>query len=123
MTKPREEYAFIKIKEKIYPFDIGDMVLFSGHSGTLVNLEDEGMLIILNANYITCRLEPPATQIDGLFFQGIDGDYFQATYEQAAELIARGIKRSKWHQHFVVKDFGKPSLEEYDEQEQYEVVK
>ncbi len=90
-----------------------DMILFSGYSGTLVELEDEGLLIILQEEFITAIVHPPATDVPGLFFKDRDGTFFTATYEMAMELIADSMKNSDWHRKFDVKAIT-PTKESYD---------
>jgi hypothetical protein len=74
----------------------GDYVLFSGYTGTLVQLEDEGLLIIFPEEFATCKIEPPATDIPGLYFKDKDGTYFVATYEMATELITQAFQNEEW---------------------------
>ncbi len=82
---------------------VGDYILFSGYTGTLIRLEGEGLLIVMPEDFISCIICPPNFDVHGLYFRGKDGEYFTATYEQAMELIARGIEASEWHQDFKVK--------------------
>lgn len=89
-----------------------DYILFSGYTGTLIRLEGEGMLIVMPEDFVSCIIEPPNTDIEGLYFRGKDGTYFTATYEQAVELLARGIEESEWHKHFKVAT-PRPKIEEY----------
>ncbi|KKK92651.1 hypothetical protein LCGC14_2700810 [marine sediment metagenome] len=97
------------------PLDIqiGDHVMFSGYTGTFMRLEGEGLLIILPADYVTAVIETEPTDIPGLFFQDLDGDYYTATYEMAMDLIGRGIKDTKWFKHLTVAR-DRPSLDTYD---------
>lgn len=93
---------------------VGMHVLFSGYSGTLTHIDGEGTLIIMHQDFIIAELpDPPQTEIPGLFFQGTDGQYFQATYEYAMEFIARGFKDAAWFREIQVKT-PKPTLKEYD---------
>lgn len=92
----------------------GDYVLFSGWAGTLVELEDEGLVIILPASFVVCKIYPPTTDIPGLFFRGPKGDYFTATHEQITRLIALAYKNKEWRRKFHV-SVPKPSEEDYDE--------
>lgn len=90
---------------------IGDYVLFSGYSGTLMNLEGEGLLIIMNEPFIVATIdEQRDPDIPGLYFKGTDGTYFNATYEQALQLIARAFSDLG---AFAVHS-GKPSIADYD---------
>ncbi|HEC63930.1 MAG TPA: hypothetical protein ENI23_01405, partial [bacterium] len=72
-------------------FGIGDMVIFSGYSGELVSIEGEGLFIILPARFVVAQIITEPTQIDGLFFQDTEGNYWPATYESAIEIIAKAL--------------------------------
>lgn len=92
-------------------FEIGDYVLFSPYNGTLVILEDEGRIIIVNKDFVTCKIDPPTdlqnTEIPGLYFKekrvnefaGVREEvtnYFPATYEVAMEMIAKMCANSNF---------------------------
>ncbi len=90
-------------------FGIGDMVIFSGYSGELVSIEGEGLFIILPARFVVCAIITEPTQIDGLFFQDTDDNYWPATYESAMELIAKALGETSVIK--IAKD--RPDLEDY----------
>jgi co-chaperonin GroES (HSP10) len=90
-------------------FGIGDMVIFSGYSGELVSIEGEGLFIILPARFVVCSIETEPTQIDGLFFQDTEGNYWPATYESAMQIIAKALGETSVIK--VAKD--RPDLEDY----------
>lgn len=99
IAKSRSKQGIVKYigpdcKSKLKP---GDHVLFGGYTGTLVNLEDEGLLIIMPERYITAIIHPPVTEVSGLYFQDAEGIFFPATYEMAIEIIARAIQNSDWY--------------------------
>lgn len=71
---------------------IGDHVLFSGYSGTLIRLEDEGLLIILPEEFISAIVIDEPKRVDGLFFRDKENNYFPATHEQASFLMARAME-------------------------------
>jgi chaperonin GroES len=72
----------------------GDYVLFSGYTGTVVQLEDEadGVLIVFDERFVTAVLNNPDTEVRGLYFRGLDGEYFEATYEMVMNLIAESFR-------------------------------
>lgn len=75
---------------------IGDWVLFSAYDGQLTYIEDEGQLIILDADRVTAILSEEGEEtlpMHGLYFNTRDGDYIPATYEQVLELIAQNFQR------------------------------
>jgi len=91
----------------------GDYVLFSGYSGTLLSVQGEGKLIILPERFVIAKLDPPDTDVPGLYFRSPDGVYFTATYEMAMELIANACENSKWRprkpmrKDYSPRDYGK----------------
>lgn len=82
---------------------IGDHVLFSGYTGTLLDLEGEGLIIILPEEFIVATIsyegkDVAATNIPGLYFKSREGEYFTATYEQALNFITEGLREARWYQ-------------------------
>jgi co-chaperonin GroES (HSP10) len=75
---------------------VGDHVLFSGYSGTLLSVSGEGRLIVLPERFIHAKVDSPDTDIPGLYFRSADGAYFLATYEVAMELMAEAFKEAPW---------------------------
>ena len=95
---------------------IGDHVVFSGYTGTTVSIEGEGIMIILPEDFIAATLEMPVTDVPGLYFQAQNGEYFQATYEQAMILIGRAFSDQPWFPKLNI-DGGlksRPKPEEYE---------
>lgn len=104
----------------------GDHIVFSGYTGTLLSLEGEGLLIVLPEQFVVAvveydEAEVATIEIPGLYFRGVDGDYFQATYEMATGLVAKGIEESTmWakltgdkHRHWKLHE-QKPTVAEYN---------
>lgn len=92
IAKTRSDQGLVKYVGKgVKDIEVGDYVIFSGYTGTLLSLEDEGRLIIMDADFIVAKVDPPDmltnTSVPGLFFRARDGEYFEATYEMAMELI------------------------------------
>lgn len=89
--------------EDVEEIEIGDYVLFSPYNGTLVILQDEGRIIIIHEDFITCKIDPPwnlkQTIVPGLFFQDKNGNSFPATYEMSTGLIADMIKESPFRKN------------------------
>lgn len=73
---------------------VGDHVLFSGYTGTLVNLEGEGLLIILPEEFATAVIYDDPYPVDGLFFRAKDGEYIPANHEQIFQLVARAYENN-----------------------------
>ncbi|MBA2706036.1 MAG: hypothetical protein H0U60_19535 [Blastocatellia bacterium] len=115
IAKERVDQGIIKYVGADVPndFKIGMHVLFSGYSGTLINIEDEGSLIVMHHDFITAELpEPPTTRIPGLFFKSQYEDYFPATYETALALIADAFRHTDRFRNMEVKSFA-PTNEDY----------
>lgn len=97
MAKERCDQGIVKYKgPKVLWIDIGDHVLFSGYSGTYVEVGDEGKLIIMPENFCIIKIHGETTEVPGLFFRGRDGEYFPATYEMAMEIIGDAFMESEW---------------------------
>ena len=82
--------------------NLGDYVLFSGYSGTLIALEGEGNIIILSAKDVRCKLHPPGTFIAGLYYKYKDGDgwsYALASYEDVIAMTAQSFSNDKFFQN------------------------
>ena len=83
----------------------GDYVIFSGYSGDLTFLEDEGVFIVMHEEFIIAKLaddEIDNTDIPGLYFKSVDGKYFLCTYEFVIEMLTQAFKDAKW-QNFLGK--------------------
>ncbi len=103
-AKERVDQGIIKYLGPDVPpeeYKIGDYCLFSAYSGTMIQLEDEGLLIIMPAEFLTCKLEPPDTEVPGLYFRSPDNEVFTATYEQAMNLIAEAFINEGWRSGFT----------------------
>lgn len=93
-AKERCDQGIIKYRGSDCEYlEIGDHVLFSGYSGTLVKLEGEGLLILIPEEFVTCIVLQDPIIVDGLFFRSKEGDYFPATHEQATMLMARALEK------------------------------
>lgn len=77
------------IGPKVKDIKIGDYVFFSGYTGSLVHIEGEGRLIIMPESFIICTFDiDNFTRIPGLYFKSRDNKYFEATFEEAMNIIA-----------------------------------
>jgi Co-chaperonin GroES (HSP10) len=123
-AKERCDQGIVKyIGPNVKEIKIGDYILFSGYTGTLLDVEDEGTVIILPEDFVTATIEDfPDTSINGLYFKGADGDYFPATYEMMMKLAADEFRNKKWRMDMLVrakfsnknKFANKPKLEDYN---------
>jgi co-chaperonin GroES (HSP10) len=117
VAKQRCDQGIVKyVGDSVQEIKVGDYVLFSGYSGTVVIIEGEGEFIILPEEFVTCRIDPPDTDIAGLYFRSREGEYFTATYEMVASLMARAYEDMRMPtrlKHVSVID-SRPKKEEYD---------
>lgn len=117
------KYVGLDVKE----IKEGDHILFSGYSGTFLELEGEGVLIILPERFVVARItydgaEVANIDINGLYFRDTKGDYWPATYEFASRLIAKSLEESPWFKKLTAwawkankKHHSKLSIGEYNE--------
>ena len=107
---------------------IADHVLFSAYSGTTIQVEGEGsVLIFIPESGIEAIIESPATEIPGLYFMAGDSEtnhkkYFTATYEQVMSLIAKAANEqpevmkslaAHFRKHFTERS-ERPALSSYN---------
>jgi len=117
MAKERCDQGIVKYHgPDVKTVKIGDHVIFSGYTGSTVEIEGEGsLLIFLPEDACEAVLEEPNTDVPGLYFKAIDGTYFTATYEQALTLITRALNESPLQNRirFNVKT-PRPALDTYE---------
>lgn len=121
IAKDRADQGIVKyIGPECKHVEIGDYVLFSGYTGTTVRLEGEGLLIILHEEFVTCKIEPPDTEIPGVYFRDRMGIYFPATYEMAIGLISKAFgelnmpdARGNRRIGYIDREATRPKKEEY----------
>lgn len=119
-AKERCDQGLVKyIGPDVHSVQPGDHVTFGGYTGTLMELEGEGLLIILPEEFVTAKIEAPDTEIPGLYFLDKEGHYFPSTYEMSMNIIARGLSHSEHFRNF--KSFNivggpatRPKKEDYD---------
>ena len=118
MAKERCDQGIVKyIGPKTKILKAGDYVIFSGYTGTMVRIEDEGRLIIMPEKFVVAHLPDPSNvEVEGLYFKGRDGNFFRATYEMAMEIIADSFTDSEWRSNLGIKNkiASRPTLEEYN---------
>ena len=97
MAKERCDQGIVKyIGPKCYFAKPLMHVLFSGYSGTYIEVQDEGRLIMMPENFLMLAIEAETTEIPGVYFKGANGVYFPATYEHVTGLIAEAFRESAW---------------------------
>lgn len=103
VAKERTDQGIVKyVGPKCKDIAIGDYVLFGGYTGTTIHLEGEGSLIIFREDFAVCKIDPPDTDVNGLYFLGSDGTYFTATYEMAMEIIAQSFKNHPFRKNLKI---------------------
>lgn len=117
MAKERCDQGIVKyVGPKTKILKAGDYVIFSGYTGTMVRIEDEGRLIIMPEKFVVAQLPEPANvEVDGLYFRGKDGKFFRATYEMAMEIVADSFSDSEWRAKLGIKNkiASRPKVEDY----------
>lgn len=91
----------------------GDYVFFPGYSGTVFNMPDEGLLIIMKESSIVAIVETNRwdfIDVRGLYFKDRHNEYWTASYEQVMQLVSKSITESGLL--FKVKDSGAKKNEE-----------
>lgn len=82
---------------------VGDHVIFSGYTGTTLDVEGEGLLIVFKERFAIGVLAPDlGYKIPGLFFRDKEG-YFPATYESTFQLIAKALQEHPMHDSLKIK--------------------
>lgn len=94
---------------------VGDHVLFSGYTGTLIRIDGES-LIIMPEEFIQAVVYDEPKIVEGLYFKDKNGEYFKATHEQASFLLARAMENDPTvrpsRKRYKIE--GAPKREEYD---------
>jgi co-chaperonin GroES (HSP10) len=93
IAKERLNQGFVKyIGPDVVDSKVGDYVLFSGYSGQVVSVENEGKLIVLPEDFIVAKLEMGEDElkmIPGIFFKSsIQRDIqFKEVWEATAKVL------------------------------------
>lgn len=99
-AKERSDQGMIKyVGTECNDLKEGDVVIFSGYSGKNLEIEGEGILIILDVDEVVACLEGDkieATEVPGIYFKGKDGTFFPCNYEFAMTFISRAISDADW---------------------------
>ena len=74
---------------------VGDHVLFSGYTGTVIFVEGEGKLIVAEEDFIQAIIHDDKVPIYGLYHLGEDDSIFPAHYESAIQLIREAFQESE----------------------------
>lgn len=90
----------------------GDYVLFSGYTGSALQIEDEGTFIIMREEGVVASFggtQLDDTEIPGLFFEGEKDKkgqrtFFPATYEFALDLISKALQEAPWRRDLKSQD-------------------
>jgi chaperonin GroES len=114
-AKERCDQGIVKyLGPDVKTVEIGDYAIFSGYVGRLVEIDGE-LLIIMRERFIQAVIEDiPETDIPGLYFKGVDGDYFPATYEYTFGFVSSALKNEEWRRKMKI-NIPPPKKEDYDE--------
>ena len=83
VAKERSDQGYVKyLGTNCEELEIGDYVMFSGYTGTNLAVDGEGHVIIMHKDFIICKLDPPNTQVPGLYYRDKKGwKDFLASYD------------------------------------------
>lgn len=97
-AKSRTTQGIVKyIGSDVDRFKPGDHVLFSGYTGTNVDLEGEGRLIFLPAEFVTAVVhDEKQGKVPGLYLlvDKAKSEFIKADYEEVIDLLARFVNKS-----------------------------
>jgi chaperonin GroES len=91
----------------------GNHVIFTAYSGTLMKLEDEGLVIIIPEKFISAIIETSSYEIPGLYFLDKSKHYWPCTYEFAIQLITKAAMETDWFRQLTIKEHKPSSAELY----------
>lgn len=122
-AKERCDQGVIKyVGEGVPNLKPGDYVIFSGYTGTLTQIEGEGLLIIMHHRFIeaTIMMNQEALVVAGLYFKTYYigesvPSYEPATYEAALALLTQAITEA--NEPLKIKPVSEPTTEELREVE------
>lgn len=114
IAKKRANQGVVKyIGAEVKDIKVGDYVLFSGYTGTTIEITDEGKLIILHQDFVNAIIGiGEKILVPGLFVYDKKSDiFYEAPYETVVQLAA-----------WAMEDFGrelnvvtdKPKVEDYN---------
>jgi len=73
-AKERSDQGYVKyLGTNCEELEVGDYVMFSGYTGTNLAVDGEGHVIIMHKDFIICKLDPPNTQVPGLYYRDKKG--------------------------------------------------
>lgn len=97
MAKDRCDQGVVKyVGSECKELKVGDYVLFPAYSGTTLRMEGEGVLIIMPEDAVACIVEGMDTEVKGLYFKGVNNEYFPATYEMMMQLVQDSFSREDY---------------------------
>ena len=126
IAKERTDQGIVKyVGPKVKDLQPGDYVFYPNYAGTLMQIEDEGTLIILPEQFCTCKYHlDEEVIIPGLFFRSKqrvhDGhdwhtldEYIPATYEMVANLLSQAF--TDFQKTITLRTIGGLTHEEMDQ--------
>lgn len=117
-AKERCKQGLVKyIGRDVKLVQVGDHVLFGGYTGTLLQVQDEGLMFIMPEEFVVAIVHDDPIEIPNLYFKAKDGTYFNATHEMALAIIASNMQghtslRSITMHYSAA--HGSPSVSDYD---------
>lgn len=113
IAKTRVDQGVVKyLGPQVTNLRVGDFVIFSGYSGTLV-ITDEERLIILPEEFVIAVLHGPVSEVKGLYYRvikeafdvdEIEYEYIPATYESVIDILNENLLDAEWRKGLGLKD-------------------
>lgn len=105
-AQERCDQGIIKyVGPEVKTLKIGQYVLFPNYVGTLMEIEDEGQLIIMREQYITAIIgDIPFTEVPGLYYIDRYGEAIPASYEQVFGIVSKAFTNAEFRKNFSAKD-------------------
>jgi co-chaperonin GroES (HSP10) len=117
IAKERLNQGFVKyVGPEAKDCIVGDYVLFSGYTGSMIHVDGEGKLIVMPEDFIIAHISRlPNIQVPGIYFRDKNGEFYEARYENMMGLLAQAFSESpEFRDSFKVKAMEKPALSDYD---------
>lgn len=95
-AKSRADQGIVKyIGPEVEELRVGDFVLFSPYSGSVVDLEGEGRMMIMSEEAVELIVDNVGDLvISGLYFEGKEGEFHPVNYEAIFSYITAELKRN-----------------------------
>lgn len=92
-AKERCDNGIVKyVGRDVTEFKAGDHVLFSGYTGTNLNVEGEGLMIIMNEDFVVAKITEFEDFVMENIWIDVEGGQIPATYEMLFNIVADNLQ-------------------------------